>query len=148
MSAATPFTASSTSSTSRSRTLSDDDSDTGSDAPGALPGAAPEGVTVLNGLKLTYDDLLLLGDTWAQITFPVPEGMENKKFSIMYWDAAAGGGKGAWIEMPLSQFAGPVFPLHPDTPEDGLKVLCGVCQGKGCVSLTVNFTGTFILVAR
>ena len=117
-------------------------------APGALPGAAPEGVTVLNGLKLTYDDLLLLGDTWAQITFPVPEGMENKKFSIMYWDAAAGGGKGAWIEMPLSQFAGPVFPLHPDTPEDGLKVLCGVCQGKGCVSLTVNFTGTFILVAR
>jgi hypothetical protein len=118
-------------------------------APEDLPGKPPADATLVNALSIAYDDLLLLPDNgYLQITFPVTEEMKDKHFAILYWDASANDGKGGWVEMPLGQFGGQVFPLHPDTPEDGLKIVCGVCQACGCVDIKVNFTGTFILVAR
>jgi hypothetical protein len=38
--------------------------------------------------------------------------------------------------------------LHPDTPEDGMLILEGVYQKGNCMCVRVNFTGTFVLVAR
>jgi hypothetical protein len=116
-------------------------------SPDDLPGVPPADATLVNTLSISYDDMLLLPDGYLQITFPVPEDLLGKHFSILYWDASANDGEGGWVEMPVGQFGGQVFPLHPDTPEDGLKILSGVCAGCG-VTVKVNFTGIFILVVR
>jgi hypothetical protein len=117
-------------------------------APEDLPGTPPADATLVNALSVAYDDLLLIPDGYLELSFPVPEDMAGKHFSILYWDASANGGEGGWVEMPIAPFGGQTFPLHPDTPDDGLKIISGVCQGCGCVCLKVNFTGIFILVVR
>jgi hypothetical protein len=116
-------------------------------SPDDLPGSPPADATLVNALSISYDNMLLLPDEYLQITFPVPEDLQGKHFSILYWDASANDGEGGWVEMPVGQFGGQVFPLHPDNPEDGLKILSGVCEGCG-VTVKVNFTGIFILVVR
>jgi hypothetical protein len=114
-----------------------------------LPGDPPKSFVVIAGLVVTAgeSDLLPTG-SWMQLCFKIPDGMEGKHFAILYWDTAANGGAGGWIEMPMNQFGGQVFSLHPDTPEDGMKILEGVYQKGNSICVKVNFTGTFILVAR
>ena len=114
-----------------------------------LPGRPPAGATVVGAMDVAVDDLTVLPDGgWITVSFVIPEGMEDKHFSILFWDPAANDGNGAWIELPMNQFAGQVYPLHPDTPEDGMLILEGVYQCGNCVYVKVTFTGTFLLVAR
>jgi len=114
-----------------------------------LPGDAPKSVEVVSGLEVTAGDSNLLPEgSSMQLCFAIPEGMEGRHFAILYWDPTANEGAGGWIELPVNQFGGQVFALHPDTPEDGMLILEGVYQCGSCVCARVNFTGTFILVAR
>jgi hypothetical protein len=114
-----------------------------------LPGDAPKSVEVVSGLEVTAGDSNMLPEgSSMQVCFAIPEGMEGKHFAILYWDPTANDGVGGWIELPVNQFGGQVFALHPDTPEDGMRILEGVYQSSSCVCARVNFTGTFILVAR
>ncbi len=114
-----------------------------------LPGDPPASVTFVSGETVVAGDTTLIPDGGAlQLCFQIPSGMENKHFAILYWDPTASGGAGGWIELPVNQFGGQVFPLHPKTPDDGMLVLEGVYQMGNCVCAEVNFTGTFILVAR
>jgi hypothetical protein len=114
-----------------------------------LPAAPPVSVTLVAGLVVTAGDENPLPDGGSvQMCFAIPEGMEGRQFAILYWDPAENGGAGGWIELPQNQFGGQVYPLHPDTPEDGMLILEGTYRCGNCVCARVNFTGTFILVAR
>ena len=72
----------------------------------------------------------------------------GKRLSILYWDPTANDGQGDWIELPFEQFGGVYFPLYPDNPEDGRQLCSGFERSGDTVSVTVNFPGTFVLVAR
>jgi hypothetical protein len=114
-----------------------------------LPGAVPQSDEVISGETVTAGGSALIpGGGTLQMCFKIPAGMENKHFAILFWDPIANSGAGGWIELPVNPFGGQIFPLHPKTPEDGLLILEGVHPAGGCVCVTVNFTGTFILVAR
>jgi hypothetical protein len=114
-----------------------------------LPAAPPVSVTLVAGLVVTAGDVNPLPEgASVQMCFAIPEGMEGKQFAILYWDPTADSGAGGWIELPKNEFGGQVYPLHPDTPEDGMLILEGVYRCGNCVCARVNFTGTFILVAR
>jgi hypothetical protein len=80
------------------------------------------------------------------VSFKIPEGMENQRFSILFWDPAANNGEGDWVELPPQMVGGPI-PLHPNV-QDNMLILRGVYQEDGYVRVKVNFTGTFVLVAR
>lgn len=82
------------------------------------------------------------------VTFQIPANMADEQFSILYWDPTAKSGEGDWIELPRDRFRGESYPLHPETPEDEMLILRGVRQQGNTVTVKVNFTGTFVLVAR
>jgi len=74
--------------------------------------------------------------------------MEGKLFSILFWDPEANGGQGDWVELPLARsFGASKFPLHPENPDDP-RMSSGVQVVDGKVTVTVNFSGIFVLVAR
>jgi hypothetical protein len=116
--------------------------------PEDLPGKIPGGMDVVGAITVDNSEVEILPEgSWLQVCFAIPEDMLGRRFAIMYWDPTANGGAGAWIELPRNQFGGQIFPLHADTPEDGMLILEGVyrCGSSECVK--VNFTGTFALVA-
>jgi hypothetical protein len=114
-----------------------------------LPGPLPKSVTLIEGLVVTSGEEGLLPEGGSvRICFKLPAETAGKHFSIMFWDKLANGNLGGWIELPFNQFGGQIFPLHPDTPEDGLLILEGVYQSGDSLCTKVNFTGTFVLVAR
>jgi len=91
---------------------------------GSLPGDLPDGSTFAAGLSLTLlqDGVVVetLEDGTITISFPIPEGMEDAEFGIMYWDAEAG----TWEEISV------------------------ITVADGIVTTTVDFPGTFILVTK
>jgi hypothetical protein len=114
-----------------------------------LPGPLPKTVTLIAGLVVTAGEEGLLPDGGSiRMCFKIPAESAGKHFAILFWDPMANGNLGGWIELPVNQFGGQIFPLHPDTPEDGMLILEGVNQSGDCVCARVNFTGTFVLVAR
>ncbi len=118
-----------------------------------LPGALPTGPIFVDALTISLKQGLeavtvLKDGGYFVVSFKVPEEFKGKRFSIMYWDVTAKDGAGTWVELPREQFAGQEFPLHPETPEDGMEILRGVYDYKDYVSVKVNFTGTFALIAR
>lgn len=117
--------------------------------PGPLPGGVDFGGGVDVGLTDGTGEVLVLPDGASMLlSFTIPAGMEDREFAVMFWDPAANGGAGAWIELPLAQFGGQIFPLHSDTPEDGMMILGGVSRCGNTVTVKVTFTGIFVLVAR
>jgi len=118
-----------------------------------LPATLPPGpdfvAAVSVGMTTDGQPVSSLGaDSSVTISFDIPEGMDGKKFYILYWDPAAKDGQGDWIELPLQQFPASEFPLNPPIPDDNRTVLSGVQVVDGQVTATVNFPGTFALVAR
>jgi hypothetical protein len=114
-----------------------------------LPGPLPKTFTLIEGLVVTAGEEGLLPDGGSiRMCFKIPAESAGKHFAILFWDPIANGNLGAWIELPVNQFGSQIFPLHPDTPEDGMLILEGVYQSGDCVCAKVNFTGTFVLVAR
>lgn len=117
-----------------------------------LPAALPIGLTFADALSVNLDSegnpVDVLDDGLIDLTFKIPEDLMGKRLSILYWDPTANDGRGDWIELPFEQFGGAYFPLYPDNPEDGRQLCSGFEQSGDTVSVTVNFPGTFVLVAR
>jgi hypothetical protein len=118
-----------------------------------LPGELPIGPLYVDSMTISLMDgsepVTVLKDGGGfLISFKVPKDLKGKRFAIMYWDGTAKDGAGAWVELPREQFAGQEFFLHPKTPADGMKILRGVYDYDGSVSVKINFTGTFVLIAR
>ncbi len=114
-----------------------------------LPGPLPRSVTLIEGLVVTSGEEGVLPEGGSvRMCFKLPAETAGKHFAIMFWDPIANGNLGGWIELPFNQFGGQIFPLHPDTPEDGMLILEGVYQSGDSLCTKVNFTGTFVLVAR
>jgi hypothetical protein len=118
-----------------------------------LPGELPTGPIYVDSLTISLKDsskpVTVLKDGGSfLISFKIPKDFKDKRFAIMYWDVTSKDGAGAWVELPREQFAGQEFPLHPKTPEDGMQILRGVYNYDDSVSVKVNFTGTFVLIAR
>jgi hypothetical protein len=118
-----------------------------------LPGPLAGGLTFVESMNvsLTADGTpvtVLTDGSSITLSFQIPEGMEGKKFSIMFWDPSVNQGAGGWIELPLNQFTGQSFPLHPDSPQDGMEIMSGIQKDGHTITAKVNFTGIFVLVAR
>lgn len=118
-----------------------------------LPGDLPLGPRFVSALTIEGTDaegqpVKVLEDGHFLVSFAIPEGMERSHFSILYWDESANDGSGGWVELPLDRLGLGTVPLHRDAPEDGMLILRGVRQEGGEVTVKVNFTGTFVLVAR
>jgi hypothetical protein len=119
-----------------------------------LPGELPSSLSFASAVAVGLDDEegnpVPFMDEGGLLTlsFVIPEELLGKRLSIVYWDPTANDGQGDWIELPLDQFGGQSFPLHPDDPDDGRKICSGLERSGDTVSVTVNFPGVFALVAR
>lgn len=118
-----------------------------------LPDHIPAGPTFISAVSvgLTANGQPVEGledDATLTVSFDIPEGMESKHFSVLYWDPTANNGQGAWIELPQARNRHAEMPLHANNPDDLRKILDGVHQEDGRVSVTVNFPGIFALVGR
>lgn len=95
----------------------------------SLPGALPAGTTFASGMTVsvmnggTAVSTLPAGKVMVA-SFVVPPSLAGHTFSILYWNPALNGGLGGWAEVPAT--------VTPD----------------GRVVASVNFTGTFVLVAN
>jgi hypothetical protein len=117
-----------------------------------LPDDLPVGLTFADAVTIGLDSegnpITVLEDGLIDLTFKIPEDLMGKRLSILYWDPTAKDGAGDWIELPFDQFGGAYFPLYPDNPDDGRLLCSGFKQEGDTVTVTVNFPGTFVLVAR
>ncbi|MHC1785365.1 MAG: hypothetical protein AB9891_21895 [Anaerolineaceae bacterium] len=91
----------------------------------SLPAPLPDGYTFISGMTLNLqksgtDFGVLPEPVTSTLKFGVPEDLAGKTLAILFWDAAANGGLGAWVEVPS------------DAP--GLA--------------TLNYTGTFVLAYK
>jgi hypothetical protein len=86
-------------------------------------------------------------DGTITISFVIPEGSSARQYSILFWDAAANNGAGGWVQLPLYEI-GTQFPFHPDDPNDHRTIFSGVKQVGNVVTVTLNFSGTFVLVGQ
>lgn len=119
---------------------------------GELPGRLPVGLTFADAVTVGLDSegnpITVLDDGLITLNFHIPEELMGKRLSILYWDPTAKDGQGDWVELPFEQFGGAYFPLYPDNADDGRLLCSGFNQSGDTVSVTVNFPGTFVLVAR
>jgi hypothetical protein len=116
-----------------------------------LPAELPLGPEFVSGVSLefnaTEDEDGKTEDALVTLSFDIPEGMGGESFTILFWDPTANDGQGDWVELPLAQIGVSEFPLNPDDPDDTRKS-SGVQVVDGKVTVTVNFPGVFVLVAR
>jgi hypothetical protein len=102
------------------------------------------GMTDLKGLEVTVNP-----DGTITLKFKIPEDSNARAYDILYWDTSANNGTGAWVTLPQYKIGQPqAVALNPGNPEDGRLITSGVKQKGEYVTVTVNFTGTFVLVAR
>ena len=102
------------------------------------------GMTDLEGLEVTVNP-----DGTITLKFKIPEDSDARAYDILYWDTSANNGAGAWVTLPQYKIGQPqAVALNPGDPEDGRLITSGVKQKGDYVTVTVNFTGTFVLVAR
>jgi hypothetical protein len=118
-----------------------------------LPGELGAGTDFLSGILVSlYDEegnLVIEEGAPITLTFelPSPEERRGRSFSVLFWDESLNDGQGGWVQLPPFEL-GTSFPLHPDDPEDGRLILSGVQEVDGMLTVTVNFPGIFIMVAR
>jgi hypothetical protein len=117
-----------------------------------LPGPLGAGADFLAGVSVGLQDpdqvaVTLNEDGTITITFVIPEDSNARGYDILYWDPSANDGQGGWVTLPQA-FGDGSTPLNSDDPDDGRRVRSGVHQDGDTVSVTVNFTGVFVLVAR
>ena len=102
------------------------------------------GMTDMAGLEVTVNP-----DGTITLKFKIPEASNARAYDILYWDTSANNGTGAWVTLPQYKIGQPqAVALNPGDPEDGRLITSGVKQKGEYVTVTVNFTGTFVLVAR
>jgi hypothetical protein len=102
------------------------------------------GMTSPDGLEVTVNP-----DGTITLKFKIPEDSNARAYDILYWDTSANNGDGAWVTLPQYKIGQPqAVALNPGNSEDGRLITSGVKQKGEYVTVTVNFTGTFVLVAR
>ncbi|MCB9145492.1 MAG: right-handed parallel beta-helix repeat-containing protein [Anaerolineales bacterium] len=115
-----------------------------------LPAPLGAGTTFINGMivRLTDADgnIIFNPDGTVTINFALPENGRGRTHSILFWDPTLNNGQGGWMKLPAFE-AGTSFPLHPENPDDERLVISGVQQSGNFISITVNFSGTFVLVS-
>jgi hypothetical protein len=90
-----------------------------------LPEDLPEGTSFIAGLQV-----LEIGEEMV-ISFPIPDGMQDVEFKILYWDGSQ------WLDLETAAF------------EDGRMVKdSGHKTENGYFQATVNFGGIFVLVQK
>ncbi|RPI93241.1 MAG: right-handed parallel beta-helix repeat-containing protein [Chloroflexi bacterium] len=116
-----------------------------------LPTPIGAGIDFLAGLSLGLTDgqgnLILNEDGTVTINFAIPEGARAGHHSILFWDETLNDGKGGWVELPPYE-VGTSFALHSDDPDDPRTIISGVQRVGNVVRVTVDFSGTFVLVER
>lgn len=114
-----------------------------------LPAPLGAGVDFISGISTSLTDeegnTILNDDGTFTITFKIPEDSRARSYSILFWDETLNDGAGGWVKLPVYEF-GTSFPLHPDNPDDGRVIVSGVQEVDDTVTVTVNFSGIFILV--
>ncbi|WKZ36781.1 MAG: right-handed parallel beta-helix repeat-containing protein [Anaerolineales bacterium] len=119
---------------------------------GGLPAALDPGYEFISALTanvLKDNALIKTMEDFMVVSFIIPVGMENEEFAILYWDETAENGSGGWVELPLQPLDGNGIPTDLHDPSDGKKISVGVHTTEdGYVSVSVNFTGSFILVKK
>jgi hypothetical protein len=116
-----------------------------------LPGKLGAGTDFVGAVTVSLTDgegnVILNEDGTLTINFVVPEDSRARGYSILFWDPTLNDGVGGWVTLPIYE-AGTSFPLNPDKPEDTRTIVSGVQQVGNTVTVTVNFSGAFVLVAR
>jgi hypothetical protein len=118
--------------------------------PGSL-GAGAEFVSAISYGMLDPNgvEVLVNPDGTITLKFKIPEGSNARAYDILYWDSSANNGAGAWVTLPQYKIGQPqAVSLNPGDLEDGRLITRGVKQVGDYVTVTVNFTGTFVLVSR
>ncbi len=119
-----------------------------------LPGSLGAGAEFVSAIAYGMTDpegleVLVNPDGTITLKFKIPEDSNARAYDILYWDPSANNGAGAWVTLPQYKFGQPqAISLNPGDPEDGRLITSGVKQVGDYVTVTVNFTGTFVLVAR
>lgn len=119
-----------------------------------LPGSLGAGAQFVSAITYGMTDLaglevLVNPDGTITLKFKIPEDSNARAYDILYWDSSANNGAGDWVILPQYKFGQPqAVSLHPEDPEDGRLITRGVKQHGDYVTVTVNFTGTFVLVSR
>jgi hypothetical protein len=118
-----------------------------------LPDGLGAGLEFVAGLQVGLLDLnnaviTINEDGTITITFMIPPDSNGRGHDILYWDPTANDGQGGWATLPPAQFGDNDVPIHPENPEDGRRVRSGVWNDGTSVTVTVNFPGIFVLVAR
>ncbi len=114
-----------------------------------LPSSLGAGVEFVAGISTSLTDgegnTILNEDGTVTITFQIPEDSRARSYSVLFWDETLNDGAGGWVKLPVYEF-GTSFPLHPDNPEDGRTIISGVQRVGDTITLTVDFSGVFVLV--
>jgi hypothetical protein len=117
---------------------------------GNLPSLLGAGRDFIQGIDLRLTDgtgnVLLNEDGTVTIHFVLPEDADARSYSILFWDETLNAGAGGWVQLPVYE-VGTLFPLHPDNPDDARTIFSGVRQVGNVVTVTVDFSGMFILVS-
>jgi hypothetical protein len=113
-------------------------------AGGEFVAAVSYGMTSPEGLEVLFNP-----DGTITLKFKIPEDSKARAYDILYWDPTANNGAGDWVTLPQYKFGQQqAISLNPSDPEDGRLITRGVKQKGDFVTVTVNFTGIFVLVAR
>jgi hypothetical protein len=119
-----------------------------------LPGTLGAGAEFVSAISYGMTDpegleVLVNPDGTITLKFKIPEDSNARAYDILYWDTSANSGLGAWVTLPQYKIGQPqAVALNPGDPEDGRLITRGVKQQGDYVTVTVNFTGTFVLVSR
>ncbi|MCC6147320.1 MAG: thrombospondin type 3 repeat-containing protein, partial [Anaerolineaceae bacterium] len=112
----------------------------------------PAGMTFVSGMNISIlqnnSPVKPLPDkSSVTVSFFNPQAAPDKKFSILFWDAAAGD----WVKLPAQVTKDGKFvptDLYGDTDADKPEVLDGVHTSGYRLEVTLNFGGIFILAAE
>ncbi len=119
-----------------------------------LPGPLGAGAEFVSAISYGMTDpegleVLVNPDGTITLKFKIPEDSNARAYDILYWDSSANNGSGAWVTLPQYKIGQPqAVSLNPGDPEEDRLITRGVKQQGDYVTVTVNFTGTFVLVAR
>ncbi len=123
-----------------------------------LPAPLPAGLTLVSGMTIGLEKdgnpvTVVTEGGYITLSFPIPADKPDAHYTILYWDPAAKGGAGDWVELPPYETRLDGTPighsLHPKAePDDHMRILSGVRTVGDHVKATVNFTGLFILVEK
>jgi len=114
----------------------------------------PSGLTFVSGFNLELQKKatnfkVLPEPVTDTLSFVVPEDFQGKSLKILFWDAAAKGGLGEWVEIPVKLMVNGAVVTAPLSVGDNRMVMSGFeVTPLPSAETTLNFTGLFVLVTE